>query len=224
MLKLYYTETRPLTGWRKVHDKARFYWWWWVNRIYMRLLFRLDISGEENILPTGAAILVSNHISYLDANIISAASPRKVSFMIAREWYEAKAISWMCRFLGCIPVNRSGQDLAAVKSALKGLSQGFLLGCFPEGGISVDGNLQEGKLGVALIALRSGCPIIPVLLSGHRFQSLLATFFKPKKIRIRIGKSISLEGEDPKDRESLVRVTRKITDAIQNLADQVESQ
>ncbi len=222
MPKLFYTETRPLTGWRKLHDMARFYWWWWVNRFYMRLFFRLEISGEEWIPSSGSAILVSNHISYLDANIISAASPRKVSFMIAREWYEARLINWMCRFLGCIPVNRSGQDLGAVKSALKGLSQGFLLGCFPEGGISVDGNLQEGKQGVALIALRSGCPMIPVHLSGHCFQSLPATFFLPKKIHIRIGKPILLDGEDPKDRESLARVTRRITDAIQSLADQVE--
>ncbi len=222
MPKLIYTETRSLTGWWKTHDIVRFYWWWWINRIYMRVWFRLSIQGEENIPPSGAAILASNHLSFLDANIISAASPRKISFMIAREWYEHWTIRWMAEFLGCIPVNRSGQDLAAVKTALKHLSRGYLLGCFPEGGISQNGEIQEGKLGVALLAIKSGCPLVPVRLSGYGFQSLSRTFLIPKRIRITIGKPLVFEGVDSKDRDNLERVTVELTEAIRALGDDAD--
>jgi 1-acyl-sn-glycerol-3-phosphate acyltransferase len=217
MTKLIYTETRSLTGWRKTHDVFRFYWWWWINRIYMRVWFRLSVKGEENIPTSGPAILASNHLSFLDANIISAASPRKVSFMIAREWYEHWMIRWMAEFLGCIPVNRSGQDLGAIKTALKHLSKEYLLGCFPEGGISQTGEMQDGKLGVALLAVKSGCPVVPVCLSGYGFQSLKGTFLIPKRIRITIGKPLVFEGVDSKNRENLERVTSELTQAIREL-------
>ena len=217
MPKLIYTETRTLTGWRRTHDVLRFYWWWWINRMYMRLWFRLSIDGEENIPASGAAILASNHLSYLDANIISAASPRKVSFMIAREWYEHWTIRWMAEFLGCIPVNRSGQDLGAIKTALKHLSKGYLLGCFPEGGISQSGEMQDGKLGVALLAVKSGCPVVPVRLSGYGYQTLTGTFLKPKRIRISVGKPLVFAGIDSKDRANLERVTDELTQAIREL-------
>jgi 1-acyl-sn-glycerol-3-phosphate acyltransferase len=185
----------------------------------MRLWFGLSIEGAEHIPSSGAAILASNHLSFLDANIVSAASPRKVSFMIAREWYERWPIRWMAEFLGCIPVNRSGQDLGAVKTALKHLSKGYLLGCFPEGGISQDGEIQDGKLGVALMAIKAGCPVVPVRLSGYRYQSLAKTFLIPKRIRIRIGKPLVFEGLDSKNRENLERVTGELTQAIRKLGE-----
>lgn len=218
-----YVASVPLTGWRKFHDIVRYYFWWYANHIYVRSLFGLRIEGWENIPKEGPVILASNHISFLDANIISAASPRKIAFMIAREWYEMGAINWLCRFLGCIPVNRNGQDIAAVKSALKALSHGALVGCFPEGGISQSGELQEAKLGVALIAIRSGVPVVPVNLSGYKFQNtLIKTFFTPKSVRIKIGPAMCFAGEDARDRESLMRVSRQLEDALRELV--VESE
>jgi 1-acyl-sn-glycerol-3-phosphate acyltransferase len=216
-----YTETRSLSGLWKIHDFFRFYWWWYFNRAYTRLWFRLKVEGAENIPTNGAAILASNHLSFLDANILSAASPRKISFMIASEWYHKTGINWMCRFLSCIPVNRDGQDVAAAKGALKALSQGLLLGCFPEGGIREEGVMEDSKLGVALFAIRTGCPVVPVRLSGYRLESLPATFFKPKRISVRVGEPLVFAGEDHKNRETLIRVTEEISQAIRNLGNGV---
>jgi 1-acyl-sn-glycerol-3-phosphate acyltransferase len=137
--------------------------------------------------------------------------------MIAREWYESRFIRWMCEFLGCIPVNRNGQDLAAIKTALKHLAKGYLLGCFPEGGISQNGDIQDAKLGVALLAIRAGCPVIPVRLSGYGFQGLLATFLAPKKIRIQLGAPLIFEEVDARERANLELVTNRITQAILSL-------
>jgi len=218
--KLVYTETRQLTGWRKAHDYIRFYFWWWVNRIYTRTWFWLRIRGDQYIPTEGAALLAANHLSYLDANVISAASPRKVSFMIAREYYESVFLKWMCEFLGCIPVNRTGEDLGAVKDALRKLKNGMLLGCFPEGGISKTGEMEEAKHGIALLALRTGVTVVPVYLKGYRLQSLSRSFFTPKRASINIGKPLTFEGEDYKDRESLARVTNRIVEAIRALDDE----
>ena len=215
-----YTVTRELTGWRKTHDVARFYWWWYVNRLYLRLWRRISIEGEENVPREGAAILASNHVSFLDGNVLSAVSPRKVSFMIAREYYEQREFGWMCRFLGCIPVNRTGQDLAAVKGALKQLAQGRLLGCFPEGGISKSGELREARLGLALLALRAAVPVIPVRISGCKFcDSMWQTFLKPRKVSVRIGEPLRFPDLDPKDREALATVTERISRAIHDLGE-----
>ena len=217
MTELVYTETRELTGWRRKYDVFRFYFWWWVNYLYCKIWFGLDIEGEEHIPKKGRAILVSNHLSFLDANIISAASPRKVSFMIAKEYYEMPPIRWMCEFLGCIPVNRSGEDIAAVKQAIRKLKKDFLIGAFPEGGISRTGDLEEPKQGIALIALRTQSPVIPVHLSGYRYQPMFATFALPKKIKIKVGPPLEFPDEDAKNREGLARVTEKIAEAIQKL-------
>ncbi len=220
MRELVYTETRDLKGFRKKYDVFRFYFWWWVNNLYSRIWLGLDIEGEENIPKTGRGILVSNHLSFLDANIISAASPRKVSFMIAKEYYEMTAIKWMCEFLGCIPVNRSGQDIAAVKSAIKNLNKDFLIGAFPEGGISRSGDMEDTKQGIAMIALRTHSPVIPVLLSGYHYQPMFATFALPKRIKIKIGPALEFRDEDAKNRESLARVTEEIVGAIQKLREE----
>ncbi|MCA9413656.1 MAG: 1-acyl-sn-glycerol-3-phosphate acyltransferase [Candidatus Omnitrophica bacterium] len=217
MRQLVYTETRELTGFRKTYDVFRFYFWWYVNYWICRIWFGLDIEGAEHIPTDGRGVLVSNHLSFLDANIISAASPRKVSFMIAKEYYEMTAIRWMCEFLGCIPVNRSGEDIAAVKGAIKKLNKDFLLGAFPEGGISRTGEMEDPKQGIAMIALRTESPVVPVLLSGYRYQTMLATFLLPKKIRIKIGPPLDFSGENSKDRESLERVTNRIALSIQEL-------
>jgi len=212
-----YTKTRELAGWRKIHDLFRFYFWWWFNHLYARVCFRLTIEGEENIPTGGAALLTSNHISYLDANIISAASPRKVSFMVAKEYYDSEFLRWMCDFLGCIPVNREEPEIGTVKEALKKLSKGMLVGCFPEGGISTSGEMNDAKAGIGLMAIRTGCPVVPICLSGYRFQSMPKTFFLPKRVSIRIGKPLSFPEEDHRNRESLERVTQRIVDAIKEL-------
>ena len=219
MRELVYTETRDLQGFRKKYDVFRFYFWWWFNHLYARIWFGLDIEGEEYIPKKGRGILVSNHLSFLDANIISAASPRKVSFMIAKEYYEMRAIKWMCEFLGCIPVNRSGEDIAAIKGAIKKLNRDFLIGAFPEGGISRSGEMEDPKEGIALIALRTEAPIIPVLLSGYRYQSMFETFLLPKKVSIKIGPPLEFPDVDPKNRESLAEVTQAIAKSIQELRD-----
>jgi len=217
MRKLVYTETRKLTGIRKTYDVFRFYFWWWFNQILCRVWYGLDIDGGEHIPSHGRGILVSNHLGFIDAHMISAASPRKVSFMIAKEYYHLKSLKWMCEFLGCIPVNRSGEDISAVKETIRKLNKDYLIGAFPEGVISRTGKMESPKQGIAMIALRTGSPVIPVHLSGYRYQDMAATLLLPKKLRIKIGPPLDFSGETTKDRESLERVTQRIARSIEDL-------
>jgi 1-acyl-sn-glycerol-3-phosphate acyltransferase len=93
----------------------------------------------------------------------------------------------------------------------------MLLGCFPEGGISTSGEMRDAKAGIGLLAVRTGCPVVPIRLSGYRFQSMPKAFFLPKRISIRIGKPLRFEGEDHRDRETLVQVTNRIVEVIEEL-------
>jgi len=219
MSKLVYTEIRNLSGWRRTLDFLWFHLSWRIIRTYLRLWCRLKVEGEENIPTRGGAILASNHLNFIDGLVILAVSPRKVSFMIAREYYESLWFGWYCRFLGCIPVNRNGRELNAVKKALRGLSDGLLLGVFPEGGITQAEVMADAKIGTALLAIRSGCPVVPIRLSGYGYQSMLRSVFTPKKVSVRIGTPLRFGGENHKDRETLERVTEEIARAIRNLKD-----
>jgi 1-acyl-sn-glycerol-3-phosphate acyltransferase len=217
MGQLIYTEIHPYTGLRKALDICQFYGYWWFNYLYCRLWFGLRIEGNENIPQRGPALLVCNHLSFIDANLIQAASPRKVSFMIAREYHDALWLHWICHYLGCIPVNRNGQDLGAIKKALKGLTDNMLLGMFPEGGISETGEMQAAKEGIALLAIRSKCPVVPIHLSGYRYQNMVGAVLYPKRTRIRVGKPLFFDHMDTRDRGDLLEVTRQISASIGRL-------
>jgi len=214
-----YTNTLSLSGWPGLRDRALFHFWWWFNRIYNRTWFWLRIEGAENLPNDGPALLVSNHVGFLDASIISAASRRRVSFMIAREYYDMRIVHWFCEYLSCIPVNRSGEDIAAVKGTLKNLRKGMLVVVFPEGGLTEETGKGDAKMGVGLLALRSGVPVIPVFLGDYPLQSIARTALLPKRTFIRIGEPLEFAGEDYKNRESLARVTDTIWLAVQKLSE-----
>ena len=80
--------------------------------------------------------------------------------------------------------------------------------------------MEDPKQGIALIALRTQSPVIPVQLSGYRYQSMFGTFCLPKKIRIKIGRPLEFPGEDAKNRESLARVTERIAKSVQELREE----
>ena len=83
----------------------------------------------------GPAILISNHTCGIDHMLLQSRSRRLLGFMVAREYYEWKWIHWICKYIGCIPVNRDGRDFAATRAAMRALKAGRVLPIFPEGHI-----------------------------------------------------------------------------------------
>ncbi len=153
--------------------------------VIFKLIFKIDVIGVENIPKKGRAILCSNHVSLLDPIVLGIAVPRPISFMAKRELFEKPILGSIVRGLNSFPVDREGSDISAIRTSLKVLKEGKLLGIFPEGTRVKEMDLDNAKPGVALIGVKSKSPIIPAYIdSNYRLFS---------KVTIRIGEPIYLD-------------------------------
>src|SRR5262245_6745181 len=134
-------------------------------RAAMLLLTRTHVRGREHLPASGAAIVVSNHIAAIDPGILVGALPRPIALMSKIENYRGPLKLFMA-MVGAFTIRRGAADRQALRTAEHLLAQGRLLCLFPEGTRSGSGVLGEAHGGAALLALRSGVPIIPVALTG----------------------------------------------------------
>jgi 1-acyl-sn-glycerol-3-phosphate acyltransferase len=132
------------------------------------VLFRIRIEGAENIPQAGAALLVSNHISYADAVLVGYATPRIVRFLMWKPIYEARFFSYFFRVMRAIPIDAGSPKttLRALRAARTELVAGELVAIFPEGNITMDGDLHAFERGFERILDGTGAPIIPMHVSG----------------------------------------------------------
>jgi acyl-[acyl-carrier-protein]-phospholipid O-acyltransferase / long-chain-fatty-acid--[acyl-carrier-protein] ligase len=150
-------------------------------------LYRIRIVGQENIPLQGPALLVSNHVSFVDALLIGASIPRFIRFMLHREYYDIRWLNWLFRLMKSIPVSASNRrDIVhALQSARQELEHGQVVCIFAEGGISRIGHLLPFKRGFEKIVHGTDFPIIPVHLDqlwGSIFSFKEGRFFwkRPK--------------------------------------------
>jgi 1-acyl-sn-glycerol-3-phosphate acyltransferase len=161
----------------------------------LKLIFRPQVEGLDNIPREGAAILASNHLSFSDSIFMPLVVPRKVTFVAKAEYFTGKGIKGRLKKMffvgtGTIPVDRSGGRAAqaALDTQLRVLRSGELAGIYPEGTRSPDGRLYRGKTGVARLALDSGAPVIPVaMLNADEVQPIGKVMPKIMRVRIRFG-------------------------------------
>ncbi|MFC9125390.1 lysophospholipid acyltransferase family protein [Streptomyces sp. NPDC057099] len=139
----------------------------------LRLVFRPRIEGLEHVPSEGAAIVAGNHLSFSDHFLMPAILKRRITFLAKAEYFtgpglKGRLTAFFFRSAGQIPVDRSGKDAgqAAIREGLGVLDKGELLGIYPEGTRSHDGRLYKGKVGVAVMALKAGVPIIPCAMIG----------------------------------------------------------
>ncbi|MET8111050.1 lysophospholipid acyltransferase family protein [Streptomyces prasinus] len=139
----------------------------------LRLVFRPRIEGLEHVPSSGAAIVAGNHLSFSDHFLMPAILKRRITFLAKAEYFTGPGIkgrltAFFFHSAGQIPVDRSGKDAggAAIREGLGVLGEGELLGIYPEGTRSHDGRLYKGKVGVAVMALKAGVPVIPCAMIG----------------------------------------------------------
>jgi 1-acyl-sn-glycerol-3-phosphate acyltransferase len=134
------------------------------------LVYRFQVKGDENIPVQGAAVLVCNHVSFVDAVLLMAASPRPICFVMDHRIFKVPVLGWLFRLAKAIPVAPRREDPAAYDAAFEAAAQvlrgGDLLAIFPEGGITRDGSLQEFKGGIMKILEREPAPVIPMALTN----------------------------------------------------------
>jgi 1-acyl-sn-glycerol-3-phosphate acyltransferase len=159
--------------------KGVFYWV--VKAILgpiLRVVFRPWADGTENVPKEGPAIIASNHLSFSDHFFAPLPLPRKVVFLAKSEYFTGRGLKGLVSKaffsgVGQIPVDRSGGEASerALRTGLRVLAQGELLGIYPEGTRTPDGRLYRGKTGVARLALEARVPVIPcAMIGGFEFQ------------------------------------------------------
>ncbi|HEY8980167.1 MAG TPA: lysophospholipid acyltransferase family protein [Streptomyces sp.] len=196
----------------------------------LKLLFRPRIEGLEYVPEEGAAIVAGNHLSFSDHFLMPAVIKRRITFLAKAEYFTGPGVrgrltAAFFRSAGQIPVDRSGKEAgqAAIREGLGVLGKGELLGIYPEGTRSHDGRLYKGKVGVAVMALTSGVPVVPCAMigtfeaqpPGQRFPSL-------RPVTIRFGEPMEFSRYAGMEREKAVlrAVTDEIMYAIMTLSGQ----
>ncbi len=197
--------------------------YWFVKGIFypfVRLYLGLTRDGLEHLPRRGPAIVVSNHVSYMDSILLGSASPRPVHFIVLRWMFDMLLIRWFYWGMGTIPVRAEGQqDARGIKRAVQVLASGRVLGIFPEGTRSADGRLGEARLGAAMIAALSGAPVVPAYIDGARESMPVGRFFpRPACIHVRFGPPLRFTGRrGRRDRDALQGFAREMADAIRRL-------
>ncbi len=133
-----------------------------VRSIY-KILFKIEIEGLENIPKDKNFLVIPNHLSNFDPPLIAAFLPVDMAYMAKASLFKVPIVSQVIRAFGAFPVKRTGNDMAAVKLAIKILKDGKSLTMFPEGvRVRTHGILGKGKQGAAMIAAKSGVGFLPV--------------------------------------------------------------
>src|SRR5438552_12519053 len=129
--------------------------------------FGLHVEGTEHLPDRGPYLVAANHHNYLDAIVLGVSVPAPIAFLVMpRVWRATPLHPAFHRHVGSIPLQVDRADVGALRRALAALERGRVVGIFPEGPFSVRGRLERGLPGVALLALRSGAPVIPAGITG----------------------------------------------------------
>jgi len=186
----------------------------------LKLVFRPQVRGLENVPGSGPVILACNHLSFSDSIFTPLMVGRRVTFVAKAEYFTGKGLKGrlMRQFFlstGTIPVDRSGGKAAqaALDTLLRVLREGGVAGIYPEGTRSPDGRLYRGKTGVARLALESGAVVVPVaLLNTDEIQPTGTMIPKIKRVRMHFGAPLDFSRYDGVKGDRFVE--RAITDEI----------
>jgi len=141
-----------------------------VARMIRALLFRVELSGLENLPNSGAYIISPNHQSYLDPFMLCPMLPfryfKNLFFVGAVEYFESPFTRWFARIANLVPVDPDSNLVPAMQAGAFGLSHGKVLVLFPEGERSIDGTVKKFKKGAPILAQHMRAPIVPVAIKG----------------------------------------------------------
>lgn len=174
-------------------------------------LYRFEVTGTEKFPEQGGILLCSNHIHALDPPVVGMTSPRTVHFMAKEELFKVPVLGRILPQVNAFPVKRGMSDREALRSALRILKNGDVVGLFPEGTRSTDGVLKKGLSGAGFFALRGNADVMPCAIIGP---------YKPfRKVKVVYGEPV-LMAPYRERKASAEEVTAVIMESIQKLLDE----
>ena len=196
----------------------------WVARGLAAVLGGVRIEGAGNVPRRGPVLLVANHLSDVDPVIVAMGMPRTARFMAKSELFEIRVLGPLIRWLGAFPVRRDSADRAAIRLTEEIIQSGDAVVLFPEGRLSETGAMTPFQPGAALLALRTGAPVIPIGLIGTP-EMLPYGHLVPRRaarpVRVRYGAPVPLDDLKGLPRHEALRETaRRMERAVAGLAEQ----
>jgi 1-acyl-sn-glycerol-3-phosphate acyltransferase len=199
-----------------------FYWFMkhLVAGPILKTVFRPWVVGAENIPHTGPVILASNHLSFIDSIFLPLVIDRRISFLAKSDYFHGRGPGgWFVKnFLlgtGMIPIDRSGGKAseASLNTGLRVLASGNVLGIYPEGTRSPDGNMYRGRTGVARMILEGHAPVVPVvMIDTEKVMPIGVKIPKVRRIGIIIGEPLDFTRFEGLEGDRFI--LRSITDEI----------
>ena len=197
-------------------------WFYYVARVIVRGLLKLlthcQVKGRENIPSQGPLLIVANHLSLADPPLLGISLGRKVIFMAKKELFRFRLIGYFIGSLGAFPVHRGQLDRKALRQSYQVLADDLALVMFPEGTRSRSGRLRPALPGSALIAARSGAPILPVGIIGTEKVRGVTWLLRRPQITVNIGHPFYLPPVSSRlTKAELAELTNSIMERIAEL-------
>jgi len=176
------------------------------------IMCHIDAPNIQDVPQKGPLIVISNHTGQLEVAVFfGQLATRPITGWAKMEAWDNAFLNWLFNLWGLIPVRRGEADTSALRKAIKALDDGFIFGIAPEGTRNITGRLKRAHPGAAMLAIRSGAPILPLVhWGGENFLKNLGRL-KRTDFHIRVGKPFKLELTD-------VKMTREVR---QNIADEM---
>lgn len=194
--------------------------------VFTRLWTRLEVEGREHVPATGPFVLAPVHRSNMDTPISSCLTRRRLRFMGKDTLWKRRPAAWLLSALGGFPVYRGTADREALKRCIAVLAAGEPLVLFPEGERKSGPTVQPLFDGAAYVALRAGCPIVPVGIGGsERVMPKGSKFIYPRKVHAIIGAPITraAAGGGRIPRAMIKEITDELHATLQRLFDEAQS-
>lgn len=189
-------------------------------RALVERVFGFTAEGLEHLPAAGPYIVAANHHNYLDGIVLALAVPPPVAFLVMPRVFRATPLHPLLhRLVGSIELRLHTPDVGALRRALAALAARRVVGIFPEGPFSVRGRLEPGLPGVALLALRSGVPVVPAGIRGTYEALAGRRFYVPRRhpLAVRFGPPRRFVHDAAPARAERERVTSAIMTDIATL-------
>jgi 1-acyl-sn-glycerol-3-phosphate acyltransferase len=201
-----------------------YHWAGWWSRILLAAAgARVRVLHPERLDKNRAFVVAPNHSSFFDIPVLFSTMPRAIGFLAKRNLFRLPFMGWAMAAGGFVPVDRGerGRTLATIDAALRRLERGRWLVVFPEETRTRSGDLLPFKAGAALLAIRSGRPILPVAIAGtFGIQRRGEFMISPSSVAVAIGEPIEVSDKTAADR---AEITSRLREAVAALRDEAEA-